>query len=240
VARRLAAELARAGVTIVSGLARGIDAEAHEGALEGEGLTIAVLGSGVDVIYPAAHSGLASRIVAAGGTILSQFAPGTPPARANFPRRNVVMAALSDVVVVVEAAQGSGSLITANAALELGREVMAVPGSIFSAQSVGCHQLIRDGAALVQNARDVLTALGRQMEVLDDPLSPADRASPASPRGRDALTAHLSDTLPLAAEDLARKLSLPFAEVLSRLTALELDGCVKRHGDGYLRLTATR
>lgn len=235
VAEQLAAELARAGVVVVSGLALGIDAAAHRGALVGGGVTLAVMGTGVDVVYPAGHSALAEQIIAAGGALLSQFPDGTAPRRHNFPARNWTMAQISDAVVVVEAAEGSGALITAEAALELHKEVMAVPGSVFSPLSVGTHGLIRDGAGLVQNARDVLATLGLVREVLDDPLATPDRFGFALPAERDGILSHLSDVLALSAADIARKLQLPVAEVLGRLTALELDGAVRRHQDGYLR-----
>jgi DNA processing protein len=237
VAERLATDLALAGVVVVSGLAMGIDSAAHEGALLGEGCTVAVLGTGVDIVYPACNRGLTERILEAGGTLVSQFPDGTPPARPNFPRRNWTMAALSDLVVVVEAAVGSGALITAEAALAQDRTVMAVPGSVFSALSVGCHQLLRDGAGLVQNARDVLAELRGPDAVLDDPLRPPDRlgVEVASAQGRDALLPHLSDTLPVDAGDLARRLGLAFSDVVARLTRLELDGVVRRSGAGYVR-----
>jgi len=235
VAEQLGADLARAGVIVISGLALGIDAAAHRGALLGGGVTVAVMGTGVDIVYPAAHSRLADEILAAGGALVSQFPDGTTPRRHNFPARNWTMAALSDVVVVVEAAQGSGALITADAALELNKEVMAVPGSVFSPLSVGTHGLIRDGAALVQNARDVLAALGATQEVLDDPLSAPKSLGIAPLLGRDGIVSHLSDVLALSAAEIARKLQLPVAEVLGRLTALELDGAVRRHHDGYVR-----
>jgi DNA processing protein len=235
VAERLAADLAIAGVVIVSGLARGIDASAHRGALDAAGVTIAVLGTGVDVIYPPENATLAAELLAGGGALVSEFVDGTPPRRGHFPRRNWTMAAISDLVVVVEAAEGSGALITAEAALALSKEVMAVPGSVFSPLSVGTHQLLRDGAGLVQNARDVLAVLGNGQEVLDDPLQPPVRLGLASPVRRDGLVSHLSDTLPTSAADIARKLGLGFAEALARLTALELDGSVSRRGDGYIR-----
>ena len=236
VAERLAADLAAAGVVVVSGLARGIDAAAHRGALAGDGVTVAVLGTGVDVVYPAENASLAAELLAGGGALVSEFADGTPPRRGHFPKRNWTMAAISDLVVVVEAAEGSGALITAEAALALSREVMAVPGGVFSPLSVGTHQLLRDGAGLVQNARDVLAVLGWSgQEVLDDPLRPPARLGLATPARRDGLLAHLSDTLPLSAADLARKLGLGFAEALARLTALELEGSVSRRGDGYIR-----
>jgi DNA processing protein len=235
VAEELALELARAGVVIVSGLALGIDAAAHRGALNAGGVTVAVMGTGVDVIYPAAHTHLAEAILAGGGALVSQFPDGTAPRRHNFPARNYTMAALSDVVVVVEAAEGSGALITAEAALDLHKEVMAVPGSVFSPQSVGTHGLLRDGAGLVQNARDVLAALSLNQEVLDDPLKAPGRLGIRLPAQRDGILSHLSDVLALNSAEIARKLQLPVAEVLGRLTALELDGAVRRHQGGYVR-----
>ncbi|HEV8530690.1 MAG TPA: DNA-processing protein DprA [Methylomirabilota bacterium] len=157
-AERLAADLAARGVTVVSGLARGIDSAAHRGALEAGGRTIAVLGSGVDVIYPPENRRLASDIVAR-GAMVSQFPRGTPPLAGYFPARNRVIAGLSLGVVVVEAAEKSGSLITAGFAGELGREVMAVPGPLTSLMSRGAHRLIQDGAALVQGWEDVVGQL---------------------------------------------------------------------------------
>jgi DNA processing protein len=238
VAERLSTDLAAAGVTVISGLALGVDAAAHEGALLGGGVTVAVLGTGVDVVYPAANAGLARRIVEAGGALVSQFPDGTPPERANFPRRNWTMASLADLVVVVEAAEGSGALITADAALAQGHTVMAVPGSVFSPRSVGCHQLLRDGAGLVQNARDVLAELTGPTVVLDDPLAPPDRLGlePPAPGGRDGLLRHLSDSHPVEAAALARRLGLAFSDVIARLTRLELDGRARRTGGGYLRV----
>jgi DNA processing protein len=235
VAEQLGVELARAGVIVISGLALGIDGAAHRGALIGGGVTVAVMGTGVDVVYPAAHVKLAEEILAGGGALVSQFPDGTTPRRHNFPARNWTMATLSDVVVVVEAALGSGALITAEAALDLHKEVMAVPGSVFSPLSVGTHGLIRDGAGLVQNARDVMAALGVTQEVLDDPLSAPKSLGLALPAERDGIVLHLSDVLALSAAEIARKLQLPIAEVLGRLTALELDGAVRRHHDGYVR-----
>ena len=235
VAEQLGVELARAGVIVVSGLARGIDAAAHRGALNGAGVTVAVMGTGVDIVYPAAHTRLAEEILAGGGALVSQFPDGTVPRRHNFPARNWTMAALSDVVVVVEAGEGSGALITAEAALHLHKDVMAVPGSVFSALSVGTHALLRDGAGLVQNARDILAVVGRGGEVLDDPLRAPGRLGFALQPERDGIVAHLSDVLAVSAADLARKLQLPVSEVLGRLTALELDGAVRRQEAGYVR-----
>ena len=238
VAESLATDLAHAGVIVVSGLALGVDAAAHEGALLGEGCTIAVLGTGVDVIYPAANTDLAARILAGGGALVSQFPEGTAPRREHFPRRNWTMAALADLVVVVEAAEGSGALITAEAALSQSKTVMAVPGSVFSALSVGCHQLLRDGAGLVQNARDVMAELDGPRAVLDDPLAPPERLGVEVPvaKGRDGLLRHLSDSYAVEPGDLARRLGLAFPDVVARLTRLELEGKVRRLGAGYLRV----
>ena len=235
VAEQLGADLARARVIVVSGLALGVDAAAHRGALNGGGITVAVMGTGVDVVYPAAHGGLADDILAGGGALVSQFPDGTVPRRQNFPARNWTMAVLSDVVVVVEAGEGSGALITAEAALHLHKEVMAVPGSVFSALSVGTHGLLRDGAGLVQNARDVLAALNLAGEVLDDPLATPKRLGFELLPERDGILGHLSDVLPMSAADIARKLQLPVSEVLGRMTALELDGAVRRLDAGYVR-----
>ena len=235
VAEQLALELARAGVIVISGLALGIDAAAHRGALNAGGVTVAVLGTGVDVIYPAANSMLAGAIVAGGGALVSQFPDGTAPRRHNFPARNYTIAQLADVVVVVEAAEGSGALITAEAALDLHKEVMAVPGSVFSPLSVGTHGLLRDGAGLVQNARDVLAALELGGEVLDDPLRAPESLGIQLRPERDGIVSHLSDVLALNAAEIARKLGLPISEVLGRLTALELEGAVRQHQGGYVR-----
>lgn len=235
VAEQLALELARAGVVIVSGLALGIDAAAHRGALNAGGVTVAVMGTGVDIVYPPAHAMLAEAILASGGALVSQFPDGAAPRRHHFPARNHTIAALSDVVVVVEAAEGSGALITAEAALDLHKEVMAVPGSVFSPLSVGTHALLRDGAGLVQNARDVLAALEVGGEVLDDPLAAPERLRFQLHRERDGILLHLSDVLAVNAAELSRKLQLPVAEVLGRLTSLELEGAVKRHQGGYVR-----
>jgi DNA processing protein len=237
-AESLAYDLALAGVVILSGLARGVDAAAHRGAIEAGRYTAAVLGTGVDVVYPAANRGLADRILAGGGALVSEFPDGTPPRRQHFPKRNWTMAALSDLVVVVEAAEGSGALITAEAALGLGRLVMAVPGSVFSPLSVGCHQLLRDGAGLVQNARDVLSELGALAVVLDDPLRPplALGVAVPPPPGRDGMLRHLSDVLPIEPGQLARRLGLSLGEAMSRLGRLELEGRVSRQGAGYVKV----
>jgi len=158
-ARAFATALGRGGWAVVSGLAQGIDAAAHEGALAAEAPTLAVVGTGLDITYPARHAGLAQRIVAGRGALLSEFAPGTPALAANFPQRNRIIAGMSRGTLVVEAALRSGSLITARLASEAGREVFAIPGSIHAPQARGCHALIRQGAKLVESAQDVLEEL---------------------------------------------------------------------------------
>ncbi|NLJ50258.1 MAG: DNA-protecting protein DprA [Candidatus Atribacteria bacterium] len=159
-ARYLARSLAEEGWVVVSGLALGIDGEAHYGALEGEGKTVAVLGTGVDIVYPGSNRGLAERILHQKGALISEFVPGFGPQKESFPVRNRLISGLSLAVVVVEAPAKSGALITVNFALEQGREVMAVPGSIFSSQSEGTHQLINQGARLVHSVADIVEELG--------------------------------------------------------------------------------
>lgn len=157
-ARRLSQELARHGVTVVSGMARGIDSKAHSGALEVGGRTIAVLGCGVDIVYPSENSGLMEKICES-GAVISEYIPGTPPISFNFPARNRIISGLSQGVAVVEANEKSGSLITADFALEQGRDVFAVPGNINSINSTGTNKLIKDGAKIVTNAGDILDEL---------------------------------------------------------------------------------
>ena len=158
-ARAFARALAEAGVTVVSGLALGIDGAAHEGALDTDASTLAVVGTGLDRVYPARHRDLARAIAARGG-LISEFPPGTPPLGHNFPRRNRLLSGLARGVLVVEAALSSGSLITARLAGEQGREVFAIPGSIHSPLARGCHKLIREGAKLVETAQDILEEMG--------------------------------------------------------------------------------
>jgi DNA processing protein len=220
-ARELARQLGSAGYAVVSGLALGVDGAAHEGALAAGALTLAVVGTGLDRVYPKRHAELAQRI-AAQGAIVSEYLPGTPPLAENFPQRNRIIAGLSLGTLVVEAALRSGSLITARLANEAGREVFAVPGSIHAEQSRGCHALIRDGAKLVETAADVLA------ELRPPPLPGPAVAEPATgPVRADPLLAALGHD-PTTLDSLQDRTGWPTAELLARLLELELDGDVAR------------
>jgi DNA processing protein len=218
VARSLARELAAAGLVVVSGLARGIDAEAHRGALEAKGATVAVLGCGIDRDYPAAHAELARRIAAA-GLIVSEYAPGVEPAPWRFPARNRIVAGLCAATVVVEARERSGALITADLALEEGREVFTVPGEITSALSAGTNDLLKLGASPLTSAADVLSSLGIELEQEDAESSP------------------LLELLPASADELARRTGLGAGEIARSLVELELQGRVAVH-EGVYRPTS--
>jgi len=214
-----------AGLCIVSGMAHGIDASAHEGGLQGAGSSIAVVGTGLDKVYPAANRQLAHRLAQC-GTIISEFPLGTPPLAANFPRRNRIISGLSLGCLVVEASIQSGSLITARMALEQGREVFAIPGSIHSPQSKGCHALIKQGAKLVENARDVLEDLGYPFPATTLGTSP-----------EHPIFVHLGFD-PLDVESLAQRSGLTIAELSAILLQLELDGLVSTLPGGlYQRIT---
>jgi DNA processing protein len=214
-ARSMAADLASWGVTIVSGLARGIDTAAHEGALDAGGRTVAVLGCGLDRTYPAENERLAGRI-ASQGAVVSEFALGRPPLPDHFPRRNRVIAGWSQAVVVVEAAQRSGALNTARCAADEGRDVLAVPGHPTQPASAGTNQLIRDGAGLVRGALDVAAEIG---------LRPAETAAPPS---TDPLLSALARDAPATLDELKDRSGLETAALLARLTDLELGGAVRR------------
>jgi DNA processing protein len=229
VAERLGADLAARGVTVVSGLARGIDSAAHRGALRAGGRTIAVLGSGVDVIYPPENRPLAGEIEAR-GALVSQFEPGTRPLAGYFPARNRVIAGLSLGVVVVEAAERSGSLITAGLAGDMGREVMAVPGPLTSPQSVGAHRLIQDGAALIQGWEDVVSQL---------PLRWRDRVQP--PRARVAALADGSANHLDHGQDAERHVEDKDAGLLLRIIGEEpvgIDSIIESSGMAVGRASA--
>jgi DNA processing protein len=230
VAQTLGHDLAAAGLTVVSGLARGCDGAAHEGALGAGGGTLAVVGCGVDIVYPAEHRNLYRRI-AERGAIVSELPPGTPPLPHHFPRRNRIISGLSAGVVVIEASSRSGSLITAACALEQGRDVMAVPGNVLSRRHSGCHELLKDGARLVQSAQDVLEELGWTARV--DTGYP-EQAGP----GADQLLRWLTPGEPCDLDTLAARSGLAPAVLLGGLTRLELTGIVRRTpGGGFVRLT---
>ena len=225
-ARAFAAHLSRAGLVVVSGLALGIDGAAHEGALAARGATLAVMGTGPDRIYPARHRDLAHRIVAE-GLLLTEFDVGMPPLGENFPRRNRIIAGLARGTLVVEAALPSGSLSTARAALEAGREVFAIPGSIHSPQSRGCHALIKQGAKLVESAEDILGELNWT--------APTRVAAPPMQHGAaDPLLAALGHD-PVTLDALAARTGDSAARLSAHLLELELDGRVARLPGGLFQ-----
>ena len=238
-ARGFARTLSQAGWTIVSGLAAGIDGAAHDGALSaaagaGAGSTLAVIGTGIDQVYPRAHRALAQRITEQ-GLIVSELSLGTPPLAANFPQRNRLIAGLSRGTLVVEAALRSGSLITARLAAEAGREVMALPGSVLSSQSQGCHALIRQGAALVGSVAQVLEELNALPPLARPAPGPAHAAAvaasppvPSAPPAKgDAVLAALGHD-PLSLDALINRCGWPAPALSAHLLTLELDGHVAR------------
>lgn len=224
VAERLAGELARAGVTIVSGLAKGIDSHAHRAALAAGGRTIAVLGSGPDVIYPAENAGLARQIVEQ-GALVTEYPPGAPPDAANFPVRNRIISGLSRGVLIVEAGESSGALITADFALDQGRDIFAVPGNIFWPTSVGTHKLIQQGAKLVRAVEDILqelnlTQVHQQLEMRH--LLPENET--------EAQLLQLLSAEPQHIDELVRQSDLSAHLVSATLTMMELKGMVRQVG----------
>ncbi|HVT31824.1 MAG TPA: DNA-processing protein DprA [Rhodanobacteraceae bacterium] len=242
-AKAFAKALCAAGFAITSGLAEGIDAAAHAAALDAGAPTVAVLGTGPDLVYPSCHRELASRI-AASGALVSEFPPGTPGKPEHFPRRNRIIAGLSLGTLIVEAGLRSGSLITARCAVELGRDVFAIPGSIQNPLARGCHRLIRQGAALVETAEEIATALGslaaalgvrlRERLAIDAALE-AQETTPA----RDPDHAKLLDALgdeAVAVDTLAARTGIGVAALSSMLLVLELEGAVvAERGGTYLR-----
>ena len=232
VAHDLATGLARNGITIVSGLARGIDGVAHRAALEADGRTIAVMGCGIDRVYPPEHRDLAHAIVAGQGAIVTDFPLGTEPSSANFPARNRLISGLSLGVLVIEAGERSGALITARFALEQDREVFAVPGNVNSPVSVGTNRLIQQGAKLVMGVEDILEELNLRMasEQAAAQVVLPDSAEEA------ALLSQLS-TQPLHVDDLGRLTGMPSYLISSTLTLMELKGMVQQVGGmNYVRL----
>ena len=235
-ARDFALFLARAGLTIPSGLAVGIDAAAHEGALAAPGRTIGVLGCGLDQIYPPEHAALAQGIVAQGGALVSEFPPGTAPRRDNFPRRNRLISGLSLGTLVVEAARQSGSLITARLAAAQGREVFAIPGSIHNPLARGCHELLRQGAKLVETAADILSELKipfAKQEVTETASAPRaeDIKSPELDKDYEILLDALGFE-PASIDSLVERTGLPSSNLASMLLILELEGRVGLHAGG--------
>lgn len=227
---QLGRDLATAGVVVVSGLARGIDASAHLGALDAGGATVAVLGSGIDRIYPPEHDGLAARVVEQ-GAVISELVPGSPPRGPHFPLRNRIISGLSQAIVVVEASEKSGTLITAKAALEQGRDVLAVPGSVASDRYRGCHGLIKDGARLVETVKDVL----EEIRWTSPAAAPA--ATAGTPRKLSALEEAMAPGEAYSLDDLLKRIGGTTSDILAQLTALELDGHVTRvPAGGFLRL----
>jgi DNA processing protein len=226
VAERLARDLVAAGVSVVSGLAKGVDTTAHQAALASGGRTIAVLGNGLDQVYPPENAGLARRIVeASGGAVVAEFSPGIPPDAVNFPRRNRIISGLSLATVIIEAPEKSGALITADFALEQGRDVLAVPGSILSPASVGTNQLIRQGAIPVTCVEDILEVIGPPVEntpalVRDVPSLAAEESAVCQALGGE----------PRHVDDLARTLGMGPGTISATLTMLELKGLARQVG----------
>jgi len=233
-ARSFARELASCGFTVTSGLARGIDSMAHLGAME-TGKTIAVLGAGVETIYPRCNQKLSDEILKTGGAVISEFAPGTPPRPAHFPQRNRIISGLSLGVLVVEAALKSGSLITARTALEQGREVFAIPSSIHNPVARGCHQLIRNGATLTENVNHIAEQLGGMMALKRQELNDEHPASNREESAHQELLAIMGFD-PVDFDQLITRTSDDVSQLLRQLTELELQGFVEQRGSCYIRI----
>jgi len=234
-----AKHLGRSGFCIVSGLAQGIDAAAHEGALEAGAMTVAFLGHGIDQVYPASNRQLAERIAGHNGAICTEFPPGTPPRREHFPQRNRLISGLSLGTLVVEAARRSGSLISARLASEQGREIFAIPGSIHNPLSRGCHKLIRQGAKLVESADDIVSELGPLVEHLvriPDAMTPAGKTATQPDTDYEMLLGVMAFD-PVTPDDLADRSGLTIDQVSSMLLILELEGKIESQAGGrYSRL----
>jgi DNA processing protein len=231
IAKELAGDLSRQGLTLISGMARGIDSAAHQGAIEAGGRTVAVLGCGLDICYPAENEKLMAEI-AAHGAVISEFSLGMEPLAKNFPARNRIISGLSLGVVVVEAAHDSGSLITAGMALEQGREVFAVPGNIASEGSKGPHLLLRQGAKLVEDYRDILTELA--IPQLTEGDYSGGEYQPVNELEAKVLAAMSRE--PLHVDEILRRSGLAAAQISAALVQLELGGAVKRFpGQLFLR-----
>ncbi len=233
VAQALSGQLASAGLHICSGLALGIDSAAHQGALEAGGKSIAVMATGIDRIYPQRHQALAAQLAAA-GCLVTEFPPGTPPLRQNFPKRNRIISGLSLGVLVIEAALPSGSLITAGTALEQGREVFALPWSMLHDGGRGCLHLIRDGAKMVLSVDDILEELGPLYALQQGHATAISPGKGAPPDGSSWLLTLVGFEV-VALDELVQLSARPVAQVLGELSALELAGQVARTAGGYIR-----
>ncbi|OEF26042.1 DNA-processing protein DprA [Vibrio rumoiensis] len=245
-AREFSYEFASQGVAVTSGLALGIDGHAHDGALQAQGTTIAVLGSGVDQVYPARHKGLAERIVQQGGALVSEFRPHAKPRPEHFPRRNRIISGLSQGVLVVEAAERSGSLITARYALEQNRDVFALPGSIYNSGHSGTNRLIQEGAVMALCAQDVLDEINplvarsiiSKESVSNVPVQPQFNFEKMSPTQQQALPfpqllANVGNE-PTPVDILAERTHIPVHEIMMQILELELAGHVISVSGGYI------
>ncbi len=247
-ARDFSSHLAARGFCITSGLAEGIDAAAHRGALAVGGRTVAVCGTGPDIVYPRHHESLAAEIIATGGAIVSEFAPGTAVHRGNFPRRNRLISGLAVGTLVVEAGVRSGALITARHALEQGRDVFAIPGSIHNPVARGCHRLIRNGAKLVETAADIVEELGGLLAMLG--LDDAPKRAESTPEATDCPVENAAEYAgllaamawdPVDADTLVARSGLTIGDVSSMLLLLEMQGSVRALSGGrYQRADKNR
>ncbi|UCF57023.1 MAG: DNA-processing protein DprA [Deltaproteobacteria bacterium] len=225
-AEKIGQGLGRRGLGVVSGMARGIDSAAHWGCLAGRGFTIAVLGTGIDIIYPASNKKLANKIIEK-GAVITEFPLGTPPEPKNFPIRNRIISGLCRGVVIVEATKKSGSLITASLALEQGREVFAVPGSIHSFKSTGCHFLIKQGARLIENSDDVLDELGLNYDYAPKTDTLRERPLPPMDESEKAIYDMIGD-YPLHIDQITRQGNLAPGKAASILMRMELKGIIRQ------------
>jgi DNA processing protein len=231
VSARLGTELAQRGVPVVSGLARGVDVAAHSGALHAtvDPCTVAVLGSGIDVMYPAEHATIADAIIGR-GAVVSEFPPGTPPRPEHFPQRNRIISGLARAIVVVEASERSGALITADFGLDQGRDVLAVPGNVLTGRNRGAHGLLRDGAKIVEDADDILEELGLQTSA-----SRTKRNADRTTASCDPVLRSMAPGESYELDDLANETGVDPVMLLPRLMELELAGLVRREGSQFVR-----